>query len=127
MHTGGTAAGAKSSLAGLKDIKVIAPGHSDSEGLPNLCVLTGSVPAPYQNRKGVFEKHAAELSGGRYEKALWVDYDHDGGLALLLLGANSALMGDHGEAVCSNQTADFPFVSGHAVEGAIFALRHDTA
>src|SRR5260370_11733668 len=50
-----------------------------------------------------------------------------GDLDLLLLGAHSALIANNGEAGFSNQTAEFPFVPGHAVDGAIFAVRHDTA
>src|SRR5260370_3752878 len=49
-----------------------------------------------------------------------------GDLDLLLLGAHSALIANNGEAGFSNQTAEFPFVPGHAVDGAIFAVRHDT-
>jgi tetratricopeptide (TPR) repeat protein len=118
---------AKSGLEDLKDIRSIAPGDFDNDGLPDLCVLTGTGAVLYRNQKGVFEKDAAELPAGPYEKALWIDYDHDGDLDLLLLGAHSALIANNGEAGFSNQTADFPFVSGHAVDGAIFAMRHDTA
>ena len=117
----------KSGLEGLKDVRNIAPGDFDNDGLPDLCVLTGTGAELYHNRKGIFEKVPAELPTGPYEKALWIDYDHDGDLDLLLLGAHSALIANNGEAGFSNQTAEFPFVAGHAVDGAIFAVRHDTA
>ncbi|PYT26055.1 MAG: hypothetical protein DMG58_23165, partial [Acidobacteria bacterium] len=76
---------AQSGLDGLKNVKSIAPGDFDNDGLPDLCVLTDSGAALYHNRNGVFEKHATQLPAGAYEKALWIDYDHDGDLDLLLL------------------------------------------
>ena len=118
---------AKSGLEGLQNVRGITPGDFDNDGLPDLCVLTDSGVALYHNRKGVFEKYAAQLPAGPYEKALWIDYDHDGDLDLLLLGAHSALVRNNGEAGFSNQTADFPFVAGHAADGVIFAVRHDSA
>ena len=118
---------AHSGLEDLRKVRGIAPGDFDNDGLPDLCVLTSAGATLYHNRKGVFEKEPAEVPAGPFEKALWIDYDHDGDLDLLLLGAHSALAANNGEAGFSNQTAGFPFVAGHAVDGAIFAVRHDTA
>ena len=118
---------AKTGLEGLKHVRSIAAGDFDNDGLPDLCVLTDSRAALYHNAGGIFERHPAELPAGSYDKALWIDYDHDGDLDLLLLGAHSALIANNGQAGFSDQTAEFPFVSGHAVDGAIFAVRHDTA
>jgi len=62
-----------------------------------------------------------------YEKAVWIDYDHDGDLDLLLLGEKSVLIRNQGAAGFTDQTAEFPFVAGHPTNAAIFAVRHDTA
>ena len=118
---------AKSGLEALKNVRSIAPGDFDNDGLPDLCVLTDSGAALYHNRNGVFEKHAGQLPAGAYEKAVWLDYDHDGDLDLLLLGEKSALVRNQGAAGFTDQTAEFPFVPGHATAGALFAVRHDTA
>lgn len=115
---------AKSGLEDLKNVRGIAIGDFDNDGLPDLCVLTDGGATLYHNRKGVFEKRAVPLPAGSYEKAIWLDYDHDGDLDLLLLGAKSALMRNNGEAGFSDQTRDFPFVSGHAMDAALFAVRH---
>jgi len=127
LYKDGSTPVARSGLESLNKVRGIAPGDFDNDGLPDLCILTDSGATLYHNRKGVFEKHPAELPAGPYEKALWLDYDHDGDLDLLLLGDHSALARNNGAAGFSNQTGDFPFVAGHAMDGTIFAVRHDTA
>jgi tetratricopeptide (TPR) repeat protein len=117
----------KSGLESLKNVKSIAPGDFDNDGFPDLFVLTDSGAALYHNRNGVFEKHAAQLPAGRFEKAVWIDYDHDGDLDLLLLGEKSALIRNQGAAGFTDQTVEFPFVAGHPTNAAIFSVRHDTA
>jgi tetratricopeptide (TPR) repeat protein len=127
LYKDGVSPVAKSGLEGLKNVRGIAPGDFDNDGLPDLCILTDTGAFLYRNRKGVFEKHPAELPSGVYEKAVWLDYDHDGDLDLLLLGAKSALVRNNGPAGFSDQTADFPFVNGQVSDAAVFAVRHDTA
>ena len=127
LYKSGTEPAANSGLKDLKGIISIAAGDFDNDGLPDLCILTESGANLYHNQKGTFQKRDAKLAPGRFEKAVWMDYDHDGDLDLLLLGANSALMRNNGEAGFSNQTADFPFVDGRATDAAIFAVRHDMA
>jgi tetratricopeptide (TPR) repeat protein len=127
LYKNGTTGVANAGLRNLKGVIAIAPGDFDNDGLPDLCVLTDAGATLYHNRKGVFEKHPAQLPPASYEKAVWMDYDHDGDLDLVLLGEHSALARNNGAAGFSNQTADFPFVNGHATGGAIFAVRHDTA
>lgn len=118
---------AKSGLEDLKNVRGIAPGDFDNDGLPDLCVLTDMGALLYHNNKGVFEKRETALPVRPYEKAIWIDYDHDGDLDLMLLGERSVLMRNDGQAGFSNRTSDFPFMPGHATGAAIFAVRHDTA
>ena len=127
LYKNGATPVAKSGLEDLKNVRGIFPGDFDNDGLPDLCVLNDGGALLYHNNKGVFERVEAPLPVGSYEKAIWMDYDHDGDLDLFLLGARSVLMRNNGEAGFSNQTADFPFVRGHATAGAVFAVRHDTA
>lgn len=117
----------KTGLEDLKNVRGIAVGDFDNDGLPDLCVITEDGATLYHNNRGVFEKRETALPPGVYENAIWMDYDHDGDLDLLLLGARSVLMRNNGAAGFSNRTADFPFVPGHAVAGTIFAVRRDTA
>ncbi|MBI3470645.1 MAG: VCBS repeat-containing protein, partial [Candidatus Solibacter usitatus] len=113
-------------LEQVKGIASIAPGDFNNDGLPDLCVLTESGASLWINQKGKFQKHPAQLPEGRFEKAVWIDYDHDYDLDLVLLGAKSALVRNNGAAGFSDQTASFPFAKAHASDGAIFKLIADT-
>lgn len=115
-----------SGLAGLKDVVSIAAGDFDNDGLPDLCVLAKTGAALYKNQKGTFHRHPAQLPEGRYEKAVWLDYDHDYDLDLFLLGEKSALVRNNGEAGFSDQSAGFPFVNGPAVDATVYRLVADT-
>src|SRR5207248_1734857 len=84
------------------------------------------IAALYLNKQGKFQKQAVPLPAGHYEKAVWIDYDHDYDLDLVLLGEQSKLLRNNGAAGFSDQTADFPFVKGHALSGVTFELIADT-
>jgi hypothetical protein len=67
---------------------------------------------------GRFASVAAALPQRRFERAVWIDYDHDYDLDLVLLGDSPALMRNQGSAGFADRTADFPFVRGR-VTGAL--------
>jgi tetratricopeptide (TPR) repeat protein len=113
-------------LGDLKGIISIAAGDFNNDGFADLCVLTGSGAFLYENKKGTFQKSPVALTQGRYSDAVWIDYDHDGDLDLFLLGEKCALMRNNGSAGFSDQTSDFPFVSGRAVDGVLYDLITDT-
>jgi hypothetical protein len=101
-----------SGLTTLKDVIDIAPGDFDNDGLMDLCVLTVDGPAIYRNTGGKFTRFEAALPHRRFDRAVWVDYDHDYDLDLLLFGDSPALVRNQGAAGFADRTADFPFVSG---------------
>ena len=113
-------------LGALDGIISIAAGDFNNDGFADLCVLTESGAFLYENKKGIFQKSSVKLAPGRYEHAVWLDYDHDGDLDLFLLGEKCALMRNNGSAGFSDQTSDFPFVSGRAVDGSLYDLIADT-
>jgi hypothetical protein len=114
-------------LGGVTHIRSIAAGDYNNDGLPDLCIITDDGPALYQNTKGVFSKSPVALPAGSFAKAVFVDYDHDYDLDLLLVGDTSKLMRNNGQAGFSDQTADFPFVSGKAVDALAFDLVDNTS
>jgi tetratricopeptide (TPR) repeat protein len=108
-------------LSGLTGVIFVAPGDFDNDGLMDLCVLTQSGPLLYRNTKGHFVPFAAALPKRRFERAIWIDYDHDYDLDLVLLGESPALVRNEGTAGFAERTADFPFTAGHATSA--FKLR----
>jgi Flp pilus assembly protein TadD len=113
-------------LGGLRDVISIAPGDFNNDGRTDLAVITKNGVELYVNKNGKFEKLAATLPQGPFVKAVWVDYDHDYDLDLVLLGPKCALLRNNGTSGFSDETASFPFVSGNATDGVLFDAVRDT-
>ena len=114
---------------GLEDVREVvsaASGDFDNDGLADLCVLTESGPLLYRNAKGRFEKVDANFPAGRFEKAVWLGYDHDYDLDLLLLGEKQVLLRNQGTAGFVDHTSDFPFVEGHAMDAVSYRRMADS-
>src|SRR5215472_8285432 len=114
-------------LEDLKGVVSIAPGDFNNDGLPDLAVITHSGAALYINRNGKFEPSPAKLPSGKFRKAIWLDYDHDYDLDLFLLGDNSVLLRNEGEAGFSDQTEHFPFAAGRVTDAVRFELDPNTS
>ena len=125
MFRNGVQPVADSGLEGLRDVVFIAPGDYDNDGLPDLCVITSKGAALYRNVGGKFRKEA-DLASGSFRKALWLDYDHDYDPDLFLLGDDSKLLRNNGQAGFSDETKRFPFAPGHAIDAVRFDLEPDT-
>jgi hypothetical protein len=106
-------------LGAVQDVISISPGDFDRDGLLDLAILTKSGSELWANRKGKFEKQNVFIPEGEYNKAIWIDYDHDGDLDLFLLGDKSALLRNDGAAGFTDVHNNFPFVAGRAVDGAL--------
>ncbi|HEX2385669.1 MAG TPA: FG-GAP-like repeat-containing protein, partial [Candidatus Binatia bacterium] len=104
----------------------VAAGDFDNDGLADLCVTTEAGAVLYHNAKGRFEKHAAPLPPGRFERAVWLDFDHDYDLDLLLLGEKSVLLRNEGQTGFRDYTAKFPFAAGRAIDAVAFRVVPDT-
>ncbi len=115
-----------SGLDGIAGVRSVAAGDADNDGLPDLCVITDAGALLYTNKAGTFTKSATAFPAGAFAKAVWVDYDHDYDADLVLLGDTSALLRNNGRAGFSDQSADFPFVKGRAVDAVAFDLISDT-
>ncbi|MGA3205367.1 MAG: FG-GAP-like repeat-containing protein, partial [Bryobacteraceae bacterium] len=108
-------------LEQIRGVISIAAGDFDNDGFNDLCILTDSGPKLYRNNKGHFEPFDAALPQRRFERAIWIDYDHDYDLDLILLGDQPALMRNQGKAGFEDRTADFPFITAHPTDA--FKLR----
>lgn len=105
-------------LEGIKGVIDVAPGDFNDDGKMDLCVLTADGPELYRNTGGKFVRQPAKLPQRRFDKAVWLDYDHDYDPDLVLLGPRPALMRNEGPAGWEDRTGDFPFVQGGDVTGA---------
>jgi len=123
----GTEAAQSTGLEQLRDVRNIAVGDFDNDGLPDLCVLTGGGAILFHNNHGQFTKAADLPNTGNLRKAVWLDYDHDNDLDLVLLGAKSLLLRNDGDGKFEDKTASFPFAAGTAIDGAVTALRGDAS
>jgi cytochrome c-type biogenesis protein CcmH/NrfG len=114
---------------GLGDVRNVisaAAGDFDNDGLADLCVLTEQGAALYRNAGGRFEKFAAQLPAGRFDAAVWIDYDHDYDLDLLLLGETSVLLRNQGSAGFADHTKDLPLAPGRAIAGTLYRAQADS-
>jgi tetratricopeptide (TPR) repeat protein len=89
--------------------------------------LLPSIRAGDSNNDAVLDDcTAVKPPAGSFAQCLWLDYDHDYDLDLLLFGEKSALLRNQGSAGFTDRTSDFHFVPG-AVSGATaFRLVADT-
>ena len=113
-------------LEGVRDVVSAAAGDFDNDGLADLCILTERGPLLYRNTKGRFERLKATLPAARFEKAVWLDYDHDYDLDLFLLGKKSVLLRNQGSAGFVDHTGDFPFAAGRAIDAVSYRWAADS-
>jgi tetratricopeptide (TPR) repeat protein len=125
LFRNGTKAAVDSGLEDLRDVIYIAPGDYDNDGLPDLVVVTAQAALLYRNTGGRF-KLQSELARGAFRKALWLDYDHDYDPDLFLVGDDSRLLRNNGEAGFSDESKRFPFAAGRALDAVRFDLEPDT-
>jgi len=126
VYRGGAAPAADCGLTGVKDVLSVAAGDYNNDGLADLAVVTKSGAALYLNQKGTFARQDVKLPAGAFTRAVWLDFDHDYDLDLILLGENSALMRNNGAAGFSDESKAFPFVNGRVLDAAAFDLVPDT-
>jgi tetratricopeptide (TPR) repeat protein len=103
---------AETGLETLTGVIDVAPGDFNNDGLMDLCVLTAAGPVLYRNTGGKFVREPDRLRAGHFDAAVWIDFDHDYDLDLLLLGPQPVLMRNQGAAGWADRTEDFPFVKG---------------
>jgi tetratricopeptide (TPR) repeat protein len=103
-------------LEGIAGAIAVAPGDFDNDGRMDLCVLTETGPQLYRNTGGKFVRQQANLPSRRFDAAVWLDYDHDYDLDLVLLGPEPALMRNQGAAGWMDRTGDFPFIKGNVID-----------
>ncbi|MGA2433985.1 MAG: CRTAC1 family protein, partial [Bryobacteraceae bacterium] len=126
LYRNGVTPVSPSGLEEVKGVISVAAGDFDNDGLTDLCVLTESGPLLFRNVKGRFARYAANLPAGRFEAAVWLDFDHDYDLDLFLFGEKSVLLRNEGANGFQDYSAHFPFAQGHAIAATAFRVVPDT-
>jgi tetratricopeptide (TPR) repeat protein len=127
LYRGGTEP-VERGLSRLRHVVHVAAGDYDNDGLVDLCIVTTDGVLLYRNDKSAgFQPQPLPAVGGGFRRAVWIDYDHDRDLDLVLLGERSLLLRNDGSAGWEDRTRDFPFVAGIAQDAAAFRfLPEDT-
>jgi tetratricopeptide (TPR) repeat protein len=104
-----------------------AAGDFDNDGRSDMAALTAEGPLLLQSSaSGRFVRRPLPAKG-RYDLALWLDYDHDYDLDLVLFGeGGNTLLRNEGKSGFAERTADFPFAKGKATGAVAFRLVADT-
>ncbi|MBV8730832.1 MAG: VCBS repeat-containing protein, partial [Acidobacteriia bacterium] len=103
-------------LSALRPVLSVAAGDYDNDGLADLCIVTPQGALLFHNAgpRG-FERKPLPASGSGFRTAIWVDYDHDRDLDLLLFGDRNLLLRNDGPAGWEDRTRDFPFAAGAGI------------
>ncbi|MBI5281083.1 MAG: VCBS repeat-containing protein [Candidatus Solibacter usitatus] len=110
----------------LTGILAAIPGDYDNDGLADLCVLTASGPILFHNTRTGFQRSPISVPAGRYETAVWLDYDHDYDLDLLLLAAKPTLLRNQLPQGFTERNTDIPFVTGKPTSATVTRVVPDT-
>jgi Flp pilus assembly protein TadD len=127
LYRNGTEEAKGTGLDGLTNIRDVAAGDYDNDGLTDLCVLSDAGATLFHNNRGTFSKYMDLPKTAGATRALWLDYDHDYDLDLLLFGPVSALLRNDGNGKFEDRTSAFPFVKGQALSAVAYAIAGDTA
>lgn len=113
-------------LSAVRHVAWVAAGDYDNDGFADICVVTTDTVQLFHNESGAgFRPQPLPHSGGGFRRAVWIDYDHDRDLDLILLGQHSLLLRNDGSAGWEDRTRDFPFALGTATDAAVFRLLPD--
>jgi len=113
-------------LSAVRHVLWVAAGDYDNDGLADLCVITTDSVLLFRNdRAAGFQPEALPADGSDFRRAVWIDYDHDRDLDLILLGARSMLLRNDGAARWEDRTRDFPFVPATALNASVLRFVPD--
>lgn len=113
-------------LSALRHVVWVAAGDYNDDGLVDLCVVTNERVLLFRNgRTAGFQPQPIPEVGGGFRRALWMDYDHDRDLDLILLGARSLLLRNDGSAGWEDRTRDFPFEAANATDASVLRYAPD--
>ncbi len=94
-------------------LRHLSPGDYNNDGYPDVAAAASDGAYLIENRQGRLSTDPStdprKMADGDFEAALWVDYDHDYDLDLLLTGAVHRLLRNNGDGTFDDVSTDFPF------------------
>lgn len=127
LYSDGFTPVASTALESFTGVRDVSAADFNNDGRLDLCVITARGVALLANRSGSSPSfEAAGSFRGRYVQALWIDYDHDNDLDLVLLGARPLVFRNQGSAGFVPQPNAIPFVAGTAIAGAVIRPTPDS-
>jgi len=113
-------------LSAVRHVVWVAAGDYDNDGLVDLCVVTSESVLLFRNDPSSgFQPQPLPTVGTGFSRAIWIDYDHDRDLDMILLGERSLLLRNEEAAGWEDRTEDFPFAAGTAEDAAAFRFIPD--
>lgn len=112
-------------IASVSGVRSIAAGDYDNDGLMDLCVIGEEMPLLLHNTAAGW-KQVPLPARGTFNQCVWVDYDHDYDLDLFVLGEQQLLLRNQGAAGFVDQSKDFPFAPGVAIDAVATRVIPDT-
>ncbi|MBN8733066.1 MAG: tetratricopeptide repeat protein [Acidobacteria bacterium] len=103
-----------------------ARGDFNNDGLQDKVVFRAGKPVLMRAVGKGFAEEKLSAPEGTYRAAVWLDFDHDYDLDLVLLGDRCALMRNRMEQGFEDASTEFPFVAGKARSGVAFRYVADT-
>lgn len=107
------------SLQPFKDVRDVKAADFNSDGLTDLCVITKHRASLLVNGPHGFTALDGGEFPGKYTQALWLDYDHDGVLDLILLGARPVLLRNRGGSRFAPRRGAISFLPGEALAATV--------
>ena len=90
-------------------IRDVDSGDYNNDGFADVAAATTSGAYLLESDHGRYPSEAKRLAEGDFQAVLWVDYDHDYDLDLLLVGGHHALLRNNGDGTFLDVTPSFPF------------------
>ena len=87
----------------------------DNDGRSDLCLVFERGVRLMRRVADGYQEHPVSIPPGQYAQSIWLDFDHDSDLDLFLLGKDSRLMRNNGEAGFGDESQRFPFAEGEAL------------
>lgn len=127
LYLEGRKAVESATLASFNQVHDVAAADFDNDGLTDLVVLTATGAHLLRNTGGDFQPQGPALAQQiAFTKALWLDYDHDYDLDLILLGESPTVFRNQGISGLQVQPNAIPFVPGKAIDAAAIRLIPDS-